>query len=317
MKTPDTPENEESRLACLRSLNILDTASEERFDRLTRLAKRLFDVPIALVSLVDENRQWFKSCMGLSATETSREISFCGHAILGNDVFVIPDALEDSRFSDNPLVLSDPHIRFYAGCPLTHISGHKLGTLCIIDRRPRQLSAQDIEDFKDLAAMAERELAAIELATLDELTQLSNKRGFEVLASKALNYCCRMKVSATLMFLDLDHFKQINDTSGHKEGDQALKTFAMHMQKVCRDSDVMGRVGGDEFAVLLVDTDVQGTQKLVSRLEESLLHEYQENSREYLIEFSSGCIEVTDGSIIEELLEQADKRMYLNKSKQR
>ena len=188
MKSPEIPVDEEKRLESLRSLNILDTAAEERFDRLTRLAKRLFNVPIALVSLVDENRQWFKSCMGLRASETGRDISFCGHAILGDDLFVIPNALEDESFRDNPLVTSEPYIRFYAGYPLKHINGQKLGILCLIDTEPRQLSPEDVEDFKDLALMAERELAAVELATLDDLTQLSNKRGFSILACKALNY---------------------------------------------------------------------------------------------------------------------------------
>ncbi len=121
MKAPDIPQDEQARIKALRSLNVLDTPSEERFDRLTRLAKRMFDVPIALVSLVDENRQWFKSCIGLDVSETPRDISFCGHAILGSEVFIIPDTKKDERFTDNPLVLNDPHIRFYAGCPLRYI----------------------------------------------------------------------------------------------------------------------------------------------------------------------------------------------------
>jgi len=104
MKKPDIPLNEEHRLKTLRSLNILDTASEERFDRLTRMAKRLFNVPIATISLVDEDRQWFKSCIGLTVKETPRDISFCGHAILDDEVFIISDTLQDERFVDNPLV---------------------------------------------------------------------------------------------------------------------------------------------------------------------------------------------------------------------
>lgn len=114
MKSPETPRDEETRLKRLRSLGILDTAPEERFDRLTRLAKRMFGVPIALVSLVDENRQWFKSCVGLEASETPRDVSFCGHAILCNEIFIIADATLDERFADNPLVLNEPKIRFYS-----------------------------------------------------------------------------------------------------------------------------------------------------------------------------------------------------------
>lgn len=144
MKVPEIPSNEHDRLETLRSLRLLDSPSEERFDRLTWMAQRLFGVPIALVSLVDENRQWFKSCLGLSARETSRDISFCGHTILGDDLLVIPDATLDERFSDNPLVFNNPHIRFYAGCPINAPNGMKLGTLCIIDDRPRNFGGGTI-----------------------------------------------------------------------------------------------------------------------------------------------------------------------------
>ena len=178
MIKPATPVDEATRVGTLRALDILDTAPEERFDRLTRLAKRLFGVPIALVSLVDTNRQWFKSCDGLGATETPREISFCGHAILSDDILVIPDALLDDRFCDNPLVVDDPHIRFYAGCPLRAPNGSRLGTLCLIDRAPRMFDADELQPLRDLAHMAEQELAAVQLATTDELTQISNRRGF-------------------------------------------------------------------------------------------------------------------------------------------
>ena len=155
MKKPDIPQNEESRLKTLRSLSILDTPPEQRFDRLTRMAKRMFSVPIVLVSLIDEDRQWFKSSVGLSVRETGRDISFCGHSILGNDIFIIPNAVDDERFADNPLVLDDPNIRFYAGCPLRAPNGDKMGTLCIIDREPRELGEKDLETLRDLASMVE------------------------------------------------------------------------------------------------------------------------------------------------------------------
>jgi class 3 adenylate cyclase len=163
LKIPDIPQDEPCRLETLRSLDILDTSPEERFDRLTRMAKRMFGVPIALVSLVDENRQWFKSCIGPGVGETSRDVSFCGHAILGEDVFIIPNAKEDERFADNPLVLGEPHVVFYAGRPLRAWNGQKLGTLCIIDQKPRNLDHEELEAFNDLASMAKRELAAIQL----------------------------------------------------------------------------------------------------------------------------------------------------------
>ena len=127
MRKPDFPADEQRRLQALRDLELLDTPAEERFDRLTRIAQSVFQAPIALVSLVDAQRQWFKSRQGLDATETPRDISFCGHAILGDEVFYIPNALEDPRFADNPLVAGAPDIRFYAGAPLASADGYKLG----------------------------------------------------------------------------------------------------------------------------------------------------------------------------------------------
>ena len=159
MQTPAIPDNERLRLDALRRISILDSSAEERFDRITRMARSMFDVPISLVSLVDENRQWFKSCCGLPVQETPRDVSFCGHAILGDGLFVVEDTRQDLRFADNPLVSGEPHIHFYAGCPLQIGEGYKLGTLCIIDRKPRLLDSRQQDLLTDLAGMVERELA--------------------------------------------------------------------------------------------------------------------------------------------------------------
>ena len=152
------PADETARLRSLQSLAILDTEFERRFDRITRVAAAALEVPIALVSLVDENRQWFKSCVGLDARETPRSVSFCGHAIASDEVFIIEDAHHDARFFDNPLVVREPFVRFYAGQPLDDGAGHKLGTLCLIDRRPRSLSTAQIGLLQELGTWAEEEL---------------------------------------------------------------------------------------------------------------------------------------------------------------
>ncbi|WP_323750550.1 GAF domain-containing protein [Marinobacter sp.] len=165
MKAPDYPANEASRLAALQATQLLDSPPEERFDRVTRLAARLFDVPICLVSLVDKDRQWFKSCYGLDATETGRDISFCGHAILGNDIFLVEDTLADERFADNPLVTGPPNIRFYAGTPLADLEGNRLGTLCLIDTSPRHFPSDDKQALRDLADIIEREFRYQELSS--------------------------------------------------------------------------------------------------------------------------------------------------------
>ncbi len=314
MKKPDIPRDEQTRLETLRSLDILDTPQEERFDRLTRMAKRMFGVPIALVSLVDETRQWFKSCVGLDASETSREVSFCGHTILDNSVFVIPNTLEDQRFADNPLVVNEPNIRFYAGCPLS-LNGHKLGTLCIIDQKPRSFEKEDIEALRDLGAMVERELAAVQLATLDELTNISNRRGFMMLAQHSLNICARQKIPAALVFMDLDKLKPINDKFGHAEGDHALMAFASQMKNLFRDSDLFARLGGDEFTVLLTNTTKQQAEEVIGRFSRSLKKYNQEAQRGYDVTFSFGIVEFNAEKrpMIDELLADGDSLMYMMK----
>lgn len=311
MKKPDIPKDEQSRLQALRSIDVLDTLPEERFDRLTRMAKRMFRVPIALVSLVDENRQWFKSRIGLDASETSRDVSFCGHAILDNEIFIIPNTTEDQRFADNPLVVNDPNIRFYAGCPIT-LNGHKLGTLCIIDQKPRSFEKEDIEALRDLASMVERELAAVQLATLDELTNISNRRGFMMLAQKILNLCARKKIPAALVFLDLDNFKNVNDKFGHAEGDRALVAFASHMKATFRDSDLFARLGGDEFVVLLTNTSKQQADEIVDIFNRLLKTCNQEEKRGYDVTFSYGIVEFNPDKdpTIEALLASSDVLMY-------
>lgn len=158
MKTPEVPAEEAERLMALQALCVLGTPPEERFDRITRLVQRLFGVPIALVSLVDADRQWFKSRQGLDATETPRDVSFCGHAILAPDPFYVPDALADERFADNPLVTGPPHVRFYMGVPLAVPGGQRVGTLCIIDHVPRTFDAAQRAQLRDLAAWVVTEL---------------------------------------------------------------------------------------------------------------------------------------------------------------
>ncbi len=312
MINPEIPLDETQRLATLRSLNILNTESEERFDRLTRMAKRMFNVPIALVSLVDEDHQWFKSCDGLNIIGTPRAISFCGHAILGDDVFLIPDAMEDPRFTNNPLVRGEPGIRFYAGCPLFAPNGQKLGTLCIIDTIPRMLSEEDLVLLRDLAAMVEEELAAVHLATIDELTGIANRRGFMQLGSHSLHLCARENLTATLIYFDLDGFKGINDSFGHAEGDRALQTFADQLRSVFRESDLVARLGGDEFVVLLLRRTADGTDNPIQRLTRALSECHRGNGADYRIRFSHGVVnfDADRHQDIEALLDEGDRLMY-------
>ena len=151
------PADETTRIATLRGYEILDTEPETAFDDLTLLASQICQTPFALISLVDTDRQWFKSKIGVSQTETSRDVSFCSWAILERDVFVVPDASRDERFSESPLVLLDPKIRFYAGAPLT-TNGQAIGTLCVTDRVPRQLNAEQLQALRILSRQVQAQI---------------------------------------------------------------------------------------------------------------------------------------------------------------
>jgi len=157
------PANEAERLADLSALAILDTPPEGRFDDLVRLAARVFNVPMAYIAMVDCDRQWFKARHGVDIRQTDRRISFCGHTILGKTALIVPDASRDERFHDNPLVVGEPHIRFYAGFPLAGPGGHNVGTFCVASPEPRSPAPDEIAALKTLAAIAERELNMIEL----------------------------------------------------------------------------------------------------------------------------------------------------------
>jgi len=316
LKEPSIPENEALRLATLKSLNVLDTPPEERFDRVTRMARRMFGVSTALVSMVDEDRQWFKSRQGLDACETPRNVSFCGHAILGDDIFLVQNALHDERFADNPLVTGDPNIRFYAGCPLRAPDGQKLGTLCIIDSVPREFDHDDATALRDLASLVEGELAALRTSTTDELTKISNRRGFLQLAQYGLSFCMRNQQPASLAFIDLDGFKPINDNYGHAEGDLALAAFAEVMCASFRSTDLFARLGGDEFVVLLTGAKEEVALAVLEKFA-TMLEAYNDNAqRGYRLRFSCGVVEFDPAApqSVEQLLAAGDAKMYAIKA---
>lgn len=258
--------DENRRLQVLHSLNILDTPADERFDRITRLAARLFRVPIALFTLVDSNRQWFKSNIGLDASETPRDISFCTHAIKQEEVMVIPDATLDPVFRNNQLVLQKPNIRFYAGCPVHADTGSRLGTLCLIDREPRDFSRHDEAVLRHAAQMIENELTADFLAHADPLTNMLNRRGFDSRAQEAIALCHDAELQACLFLFDLVDFKTFNERHGPAAGDRALVEFSHLLRETFRGSDLIARYGDDDFVILMVDIDPLGPEAALKRL---------------------------------------------------
>ncbi len=464
MQEPQIPADEAQRIATLRELNILDTQAEERFDRLTRVAQRLFEVPMVLISLVDSDRQWFKSTVGVDLYETPRSISFCGHSILQQQVFTVNDTRLDVRFSDNPLVTNAPFIRFYSGRPIAATNGQRLGTLCLLDVKPRDFDPADQRLLNDLAELVEKEINFPDLKTLndrllrsesellDSLTQLRQAERHERARNKSLELIsrgyplhevltsinfeleqCSPDISACielggegdreptrfwgksgkhgarpgvwrchaetiystnadrlgklittrphtgkgydqdrrlieesailaaiaierdqsdqmiwkqanydaltglpnrnlmrerlgqelnkarrhgqplgLMFIDLDHLKQVNDTLGHRKGDELLAQVGVRLSTCMRDCDTVARLGGDEFTVLATELgERRDVERIADKILRELAGEFRLGAESAYVSASIGIAFFPDhGEDMDALISCADHAMY-------
>jgi diguanylate cyclase (GGDEF)-like protein len=305
------PPDEERRLAALHALNLLDTEPEERFDRITRLAQRVFGTSIATFTLIDADRQWFKSEVGAKGDEDPRDVSFCSHAILDPDTTVVEDARLDKRFHDNPLVLGDPKIRFYAGHPVAGPGGEAIGTLSVTDDKPRARAEFDTEALREFAAMVEAEFASSP-ANGDELTGLANRRGFELLGERLLAAADRLRLPVSVIYADLDQMKPINDTYGHESGDRAVAEAAGILGATLRASDLVARLGGDEFCALLVGSAAEAAPTLIARVEGTLAARNAEARRPWALSMSLGVAEAPAGEKVPlwDLVALADAQMF-------
>ena len=264
---------EEARLAALRRYEILDTPPEETFDRITRLVRAVLRVPMAVVSLVDRDRQWFKSRQGVAATQTARSISFCNHTIRDSKPLIVGDALADPRFATSPLVLGEPYIRFYAGVPLRTHDGHNLGALCAMDTRPRRIEAEEIDILADLARLVVDELELRLIASIDSLTGLMTRRAFLDAGRRDVARALRYGRNLSCLMIDVDRFKTINDAQGHAAGDLVLQDIAATCRLQLRAGDYLGRVGGEEFAVILPETGCEEAFEVAERLRNAIAAE--------------------------------------------
>ena len=333
------PANEGVRLKAVKSVVSLSAAiganmaGQEVFDSIARLARDITETPMATVALVEKDRLRLLAHPGLPASETSRTVGFCSHAILTSELMEVPDALEDARFRDNPLVLGPPHIRACAGVPLVLPSGESLGALCVLDTVPRTLSDAQKQALKTLARSVvgefelrrrvselevevERRRVAeaqiLKVATRDPLTHLPNRIALHERLAQLVQMANRHGDSLAFLFIDLDRFKLINDTHGHDVGDAALVEVAERLTRTLRDSDTVARLGGDEFAVLLpgvggADEALQMAGKLLLALNDAT---HLKGHRLHLNASIGVAVYPAHGDDAEQLMRNADLAMY-------
>ena len=324
MKAPETPETEAKRLAALQSLDLLDTVAEERFDRITRLARAVVDTPIALVSLVDADRQWFKSRQGLTAPQAPREISFCGHAILDNRVFWVEDAKRDERFHDNPLVVTSPHIRFYAGYPLHVAGGHRVGTLCAIGREPRPFDSSAVQLFADLGKLVENELAAprpgaeSEVASwsaeqraprIDGVTGAWNREGMLEVMEARLAACAEANVPATVFVGEIEGSSPMSESWVDEGKGILLAETAQMLRRSTRADDSLGRTGERQFALFVAGLPEEHAAARATYLCATLDTDPVLRSIGVRLRFAHACADPSSDLGAEALLESVEQRL--------
>lgn len=312
------PDREALRLAALREYEIIDTPSEPRFDRVVRMAAHVMQAPIALISLMDDMRQWVKAAHGLALTDLPRHSTFCTHAIESAQVMVVEDAIRDARFFNNPLVARAPHARFYAAAPLRNWQGYNLGTLCVLDRQSRRIDQTQKRLLEEMAAMVvdvlETRRSMLELrrlATTDPLTGIHNRRQFLHLAEKEIARAARYGQPACLIMADIDRFKRINDTYGHDAGDRAIIATVAAIRALLRPEAVLGRLGGEEFAVLLPQADLAAALIAAERIRHAVRRQRLDTEDGPIgFTISVGVTPVDSVIGLDLALQQADQALY-------
>jgi len=270
MPAPAMPANELARLQALFRHDVLDTPGEDNFDRISRVAGVVTDTPIVLLGMIDSERHWFKSKVGVDLLESPRDLSFCGHTILDQGALIVPDATSDSRFSDNPLVAGAPGIRFYMGIPLTVEGGANIGTLCVFDLKPRELGDAQKSALDDLAMLATRELELHRVARTDPMTGALDARVARHMLTQEAGRCASQAGSFSYAMFDLDQFKRVNDAHGHDAGDSVLAAVAQTCRERLRPQDTLFHLGGEEFAILFADTPSSEAEGLAAALRQTL-----------------------------------------------
>jgi diguanylate cyclase (GGDEF)-like protein len=329
------PPNEAERLASLQKMRLLDLPDEVVFDRITRTAQRLFQVPIALISLIDENRQWFKSCVGLPVRETPRDVSFCGHAIMEPKLFVVENALGDSRFADNPLVTGDPRVIFYAGVPLRNTAGMAVGTLCLIDHQPRVFTAWERQSLRDLGYWVEQVFVTRELSEsqqallagfdaaqrnnmLDPLLNIWKREAIEDVLEREAMRAYHQHTPLALMRIDVLDVAAVTAEFGPALADALRLEVAKALASVIRTYDTLGRFGDDGFLAVLPNASEEKSRLIADRARHAAELIVVKNGQN-LIE-ASICVSVVAADYVTstpaagELLQQAEAALQAGKA---
>jgi diguanylate cyclase (GGDEF)-like protein len=258
--------DEQGRLAALRRYEVREAAEIKPLQRIVDLAQQVLGVPMAAVTLIDADRQIFKASRGLGVTERPREGSFCTHTIAHRGPFAVSDARTDPRFADNPIVTGPPFIRSYLGVPLTTPDGYNVGTLCVIDDEPRHFDRSQGEIMNKLAEIVVEQFELQQIAKQDAMTGALTRRGFFAEVERETLRASRYDRPSALIAIDVDHFRTINDRYGHPAGDAVLVSIANACMATMRKSDIFGRTGGEEFALLLPETDAEEAREAAERI---------------------------------------------------
>lgn len=332
MPAAPLPPDEERRLASVHRLQILDTQPEERFDRLARLARRMFKVAYSRITLMDQDRQWFKAVSGQDLREIPRDQSMCGYTLLQDSVLVIPNCSQDPRVSDNPSARGLTGINFYAGVPLRSNDGFVVGTLCVLDAVARQFDEEDIAALEDLGACAESELQLLHIsrseiemrgemdqlrrkASIDALTKTWNRGAILEILAKEQERAKKANEPLAVALMDIDHFKSVNDTYGHDVGDQVLQEFTDRIRASLRGGEAFGRFGGEEFLIVIPRCNPSQSAIYGENVLQALRGQPVKTARGELNVTASMGFAIWRGSFedADSLIKRADKALYQSK----
>lgn len=319
MLTPAWPIDERERQGALDQLCLTHLEIEEAFERVARLVTQLLDVPISIFTILDRDWAFSKAASGSDFREGPRNLSFCAHTVLHNDVFVVSDTRADDIFHDHPYVTGSPFIVFYASVPVRAPNGQPIGALCAIDTRPRVFTPAMESVLVALAAVLDDELRFRQLSTVDHLTGLFNRRQFDDQIDREWHRALRMGLPLSLLAIDVDHFKSYNDHYGHPAGDDCLRAISEAIREECsRSGDQAFRIGGEEFAVVLPATDEEGAALIAQRLSAAiralaLPHEVAPNG---IVTLCIGVVAAVNPANHElrDLVKSADSALYAAKA---